>query len=330
MLNNNKKYSNNIKDCLNMNKKDPMKIALDNIKKDDKILKALAGNDSNGNSKWQKYYDTEPIHRLKNEGRELLGEFVVITEKRDGENVSIWLNGEDLHPVVSSHNQVSASPEIINRFKTTPEYAKVVELLKDETKFENHLILYGELLCKVSPTRIEKRKKNIHWILFDIYDLEQHKYLSYPAIYQKAYHYHIPIVRALDTFIPQTIEDITINTSLWLKWCKQHSREGIVGKCYKNQVFYKEKIDLPKLKRVHRLDNKVIYPPMPEEKIIRALQHAFDVVGEVNWKNVKIAMPEVAKQLSNEAREHFYATPMNMFRIYNETPIDKIKPQVQQ
>ena len=39
---------------------------------------------------WRKYYDLEPIRRLRNEGRELIGQFIDFTEKRDGENVSLW------------------------------------------------------------------------------------------------------------------------------------------------------------------------------------------------------------------------------------------------
>jgi hypothetical protein len=32
---------------------------------------------------WRKYPDIEPISRLRNEGRELLGECIYITEKRN-------------------------------------------------------------------------------------------------------------------------------------------------------------------------------------------------------------------------------------------------------
>jgi hypothetical protein len=87
---------------------------------------------------------------------------------------------------------VDASQDIITRFKATPEYEKAVQLLKDETDYQNHFILYGELLKTVSPTRIEPKRKKVHWVLFDIYDLAQNKYLSYSAIHQKAYHYSTP------------------------------------------------------------------------------------------------------------------------------------------
>jgi hypothetical protein len=273
-------------------------------------------------SGWKRYLDLEPIRRLKCEGRELIGKEIYIQEKRDGENVSIWLN-DKLEPHVSSHNLVDASAGIINRFKATPEYAKAVQLLTDETDYQNHLILYGELLKTTSPTRIEPKRKHTHWILFDIYDLAQNKYLSYNAVYQKAYHYKIPVVRVLEFCRPTSTEELEAIVKLHLKWCKRHRREGIVGKDYANQLFFKEKIDLPdmpKLAREHRLQ----LPVMPQERILRALQHAYDEVGKENWVNKSVAMPVVAKHIGLEAQEHNYSAPRNCYWFYINTPLEKI------
>lgn len=46
---------------------------------------------------WKRYSDLEPIRRLRNEGRELYGQRVLLTEKRDGENVSLWLDVDERH-----------------------------------------------------------------------------------------------------------------------------------------------------------------------------------------------------------------------------------------
>jgi len=116
---------------------------------------------------WKKYHDSEPFKRLRYEGRELLGHIITITEKRDGENVSIWLDEND-EPHISSRRQAKAESDIQSRMKATPEYERAIELLKNERRFDNEFILYGELLKGVSPTRIEPRRKHIHWILFDM------------------------------------------------------------------------------------------------------------------------------------------------------------------
>jgi ATP-dependent RNA circularization protein (DNA/RNA ligase family) len=275
--------------------------------------------------KWQKYYDLEPIKRLKNEGRELLGKRITITEKRDGENVSIWLNKTNsVH--ISSHNLEVASEDIIGRLKETFEYKKIIELLIDEKTFNHNYIVYGELIKRVCPTRIEPPKKHVCWILFDIYDCKEQRYLEYTLLYQKAYHYKIPIVKLLDEFIPTSLEEIETKITEYKKWCKRHRREGIVGKNYSDQIFFKEKIDLPKIPKLKHIEpNQIQYPPMPQDRILRALQHAFDEVGEEKWKNVKISMPIVAKHFQIEAKEHNFASPRNMYQLYLNTSLELIK-----
>lgn len=273
-------------------------------------------------SEWKKYYELEPVRRLRNEGRELIGETVTLTEKRDGENVSVWLNEQE-ELMISSHNLAVASDDIVVRFRATPEHKKVIALLKTEQEFHKNYILYGELLKTVGATRIEPKRKNIHWILFDIWDCDEKRYLSYTQLYQTAYHYKLPVVRAVEFFIPTSIEDLNNHITKYLKWCIKHRREGIVGKDYKNQVFFKEKIDLPKLPKIPH-QPQIQLPPMPEEKILRSLQHAYDEVGAENWKNVKIAMPIVAKQFQIEAKEHNFAPPRNMYKLYVDTPLELI------
>jgi hypothetical protein len=274
---------------------------------------------------WCHYLDLEPIRRLRNEGRELLGKTITLTEKRDGENVSAWLN-EKSEVCISSHNLCKASDDIVNRFKATPEYSKINFLLKTEFNgYRKEYILYGELLKEVGPTNIEPKHKKIQWILFDVWDIIEKRYISYTQLYQLAYHYRLPVVRVVGFFVPCSMEELNAKIALMMKWCKRHRREGIVGKDYENQVFFKEKIDLPKLPKIPR-DPQVQLPPMTQEKIIRALQHAFDEVGEANWKDTKIAMPVVAKHFSIEAKEHNFSTPRNMYQLWVNTPIEQIKP----
>ena len=277
--------------------------------------------------KWRKYYDLEPIRRLRNEGRELIGKLIYLTEKRDGENVSVWIDSNGEYRV-SSHNLEQADSNIINRLKLTPEYVKIIQLLIDDLDmYEKEYIAYGELLKRSSPTRLEPRRKYTHWILFDVYDCGEKRFLGYNNIYQKAYHYKIPIVRIVDTFIPSSLDELNEKISLSLKWCRRHRREGVVGKDYKNQIFFKEKVDLPDLPRIRKPKvNEIVYPSMPDETKLRALQHAFDEVGEENWKDIKVAMPIVAKHFEVEAREHNYSRPRNIYKLYLEASIEDLKP----
>jgi len=180
----------------------------------------------------------------------------------------------------------------------------------------------------VSPTRIEPRRKHIHWILFDVYDADAERYMPYNWVYQLAYHYKIPIVRIVDEFIPMSERELFDKIEEAKKWCKRHRREGIVGKDYSSQVFFKEKIDLPKRPKLERPKKKPEYPPMPEDRIIRALQHAFDEVGEENWKDKAVAMPVVARHVAAEAEEHNYDRPRNIYSYYVNIPLETIRAGV--
>jgi hypothetical protein len=122
------------------------------------------------------------------------------------------------------------------------------------------------------------------------------------------------------------VEELLQKIEASLKWCRRHRREGIVGKDYTNQVFFKEKINLPKLPKMRVPQKEQIqYPPMPEDRILRALQHAFDEVGEQNRADKSKAMPAVAKHMAAEGREHNFATPRNIYEIYLNTSVEKIK-----
>lgn len=274
---------------------------------------------------YKKYEDLEPIVRLRNRGRELIGKVVLFTEKRDGQNTSLWRDDiGKLH--ISSHNQEEADKDIQKRMQETPEYPAVYGLLRDQKdEYNKDLIVYGELLLKVSPTRIEPKRKYIHLILFDIYDYNEQRYLSYEQIYQLAYSYHIPIVRVIDRCIPASIEELEAKIVETLKWCKRHRKEGTVIKNYSDQIFAKEKINLPKLPKIER-PNRINLPEMDEHTILRALQHAWDEINdEEKWRNKSIAMPIIARQLQTEAREHNFSPPPNFYKLYLETPIDILR-----
>ncbi len=256
-----------------------------------------------------------------------MGEHIVYTVKRDGENVALWLD-EEKKVRISSRRQVDADGNIQSRMKATPEYKKVCDLLNDE--YSGNIVVYGELLKAVSPTRVEPRRKHIHWIIFDVWDCKSERYMPYNWVHQLAYHYKIPIVPIVDEHQPMTMDEVETKTEELKKWSRRHHREGVIGKVHNSkdgeQIFFKVKIDLPKRKKLDRQNqNQSHYPPMPEEKIIRALQHAYAEVGEEEWKNVKVAMPVVARHISTEAREHNYNIPKNMFNYYVNTPLDVIK-----
>ncbi len=300
---------------------------------------------------WHRYTELEPVKRLKEEGRELLGEYIYIQEKRDGENLSIWFEEDGKTPHVSSHNMVNADPAIVSRFMATEEYGKAITLLYTElSQFNKHYILYGELVNKgKGPTRIEPTHKYSHWYLFDIFDIDNDTYLPYPLVHQLGYHYRIPVIDAFETFTPFSMEEIDNKIKAWKAWAKRHKREGVVGKVYKNGelIGFKEKIDLPDLPPVPRaIVEKATFPPMPDDRILRALQHSWDEAMDsmekklppmtpegqtreewekVVWKMKEVVMPIIAKHIGVEAREHNFNPPRNIYSIYLNADLAKVR-----
>src|SRR5579875_85203 len=279
---------------------------------------------------WRRYVELERIDQLPNSGRELLGRDIVFTVKRDGENVSVWLKPQsqyenlprppifDIH--ISSHNQEKASPEIVSRFRATPEFDRITRFLQDEwSNYGHRYIAYGELLKPVSPTRIEPKRKNIHCILFDIWDVDTKRFLPYTIVYQVGKHWKIPVVESLIQFVPKSMPDLGIEVERFLAWCRRHRREGIVLKVYDGeQIFAKEKIDLPDIPRLERKSSqKVQYPLMPLETQLRALHLVFnDAAATERWKDKRIAMSVLAKHIAIEGREHNYSTPRDIYSLY--------------
>ena len=117
-------------------------------------------------------------------------------------------------------------------------------------------------------------------------------------------------------------------------------------------IAWKEKIDLPDLApEPRRIAEKATFPPMPEDRIMRALQHAYDELESQLettytyiaddqtlagvpwkqdamrqlWKRKEIVMPLVAKHIQVEAREHNFNPPRNIFSIYLNADIAKIR-----
>lgn len=275
---------------------------------------------------FHKYRDLDHKRYLQYGGRELIGKFLVSTEKKDGECVPIWLN-ERQERKIGSRNQSIASGDITNRMMTTPEWELVQQLLLDEyLTYSKRYVVYGELDKEISPTRIEMRKKHLHWTMFDIYDLKAERYLGYSAVYQKAYDYGIPVVRLVDDLWLETLEELDEFCDSGIEWAKRHHREGVVIKCYENQVFFKVKRNLPKHKSTKtKGEIKPMLPPMPDDKCFRALVNAFIEVGEDDWDDVRIAMPVVANHFSTEAREHYYSVPKNIFLWYKDIPVEDLK-----
>jgi len=276
---------------------------------------------------WNKYRDFGRITQLRNGGRELLGKHIWWTEKRDGSNVSFWI--DDNNGIrISSHNMEAPTDEsFINNVLATNEYNIVLQMFQ-EAEFKNKILYFEMITPGKGPTRIEPPHKYCRLVLIDIYDTITQKYLTYTYCHQVAHKYKLPIVKLVNQFVVTSMDLLFSERDNLLKWCKRHRREGVVGKVWFSDsngnfdsIFVKEKIDLPPLRRSECVEKEVVQKPrMPDDKIWNAIDQAREECERAgnSFRNPKFGMPLVVTHLHTQAKEHDYAVPSSMFNLYQE------------
>lgn len=309
-----------------MNKKDPMKIAMDNIKKDDKILKALAGKHKKKVVKFERY---EHISNLQNSRllRSLLGKRLTWTIKEDGECITLWLKtfrrSKKSELIISSRNLETASLDIQNRVKGTAEFSKIVKMLNDNPMFR----VVSEECRKGSSVTGIKTYDHDQLFVIDIYDTESEKYLPFILMAQTCYHYGIPTVKLYTETRHRTIKDMLKFKNHVLEYCDSEcdgktKEEGMVCSTFDDDgsmLKAKVKLDIPKpIKQPKLNDGAPIYPQIPISEIRGAIDKVYQELGDDKFQEVKLAMPLVAKYVGEACKEHLYSSRSNLFQYYKE------------
>lgn len=247
-----------------------------------------------------------------------LGKELVWEAKEDGSNVMIWLN-EYNQLCISSRHMEDAERRLKETWLGTPQAHPTEYLLREMfLEYGKKIVIFQELRRKgKSPTKL-KDYPDDSAILFDIYSLDDGKWLNYTGKYQLCYHYKIPIVEALATCVCKEISGLTEFATVVLDICKERGYEGAVVKVQNGEtLFAKEKLDTPKLENLPRRedDGLVIYPMIPESEIGGTFEKVYVDLGQAIFDKT-IAMPLFAKYLSEEAKKHLYCLPNNLFSIY--------------
>ena len=250
--------------------------------------------------------------------RLLLGKILYWTEKEDGSNIAIWKDNNDIR--ISSRNLLKASPELQTLVKETEEYPKVIKLLEDNPNY----VIYTEACRKGrSITGIKEYKKNVLYV-FDIYDKNIDSFLPYVNTYQHCYHYNLPIVKLYAKTRHRSMKDLLKFRNHVLDHCKSVCLEGMVIKTNPFKVKIegikylqaKTKVDIPRPVVTKIKKGEPIYPEIPENDIMNAIHRAWEDLGSEKFKDKKIAMPLIAKYVSEECKKHCYRPSRNLFKYY--------------
>lgn len=258
--------------------------------------------------------------QLLNRGRELLGKHIYWTEKRDGQNIRIYYNEEVDEVWVGSRNNDRA--KFYQQVEQAPEWPALKQLAQEH---HNWVIFCEHMMKGHGPTRIEEPRDHNYIVLIDIFRVSptDSRFLPYNFIHQMACHLGVPIVSLLDIRSYATLADLKKDVDEFLDWAKEEKREGVVGKVYDEyyQIFFKEKIDLPKPKKECVPQQMPNYPPLPPEKVDKCLDRA-RVECERNGEDIyqpKYFMPRFAAHVKTEQREHFYSAPgAKLFQYYQD------------
>jgi len=270
-----------------------------------------------------KYPHIPLLLSMKPTPRVLLGRRLFWTEKEDGSCMTIcvttsYKKGESITIQISSRNQIDASSDLKNLVLRCEEYPKIVKFLEENPQF----VVYVEA-CKKgrSVTGVKVYEREILFV-FDMYDRSAEQFLNYNAVYQHCYHYGITCVKLYAETRHRTMKDLLKFKNHVYDICVATSLEGMVvktdpmrGEFYQAKV--KQDIPEPKVRKIAKGDP--IYPPIPENEIMGAIDKAWQELGTEKFNDTKIAMPIIARMVKEECKKHLFSSPeKKLFGYYEQ------------
>jgi ATP-dependent RNA circularization protein (DNA/RNA ligase family) len=224
----------------------------------------------------------------------LLGDEIYWTEKRDGSQLRIGMVDGEIK--IATHHQDDASTQ----FKGTNGFCD-----NPVADFNFGAVIFGELLSKgKSPARFEHHDK-FEFVIFDIWSTKDERFLTYNNVYQHAYHYSLPVVECWAITRHTDLDSLYATRDEMLALAKEKKREGVVLKNYHSQII---KID----------DGAVHLPRLPDSEVLGAIAKVHVDLGE-SFMDKKIAMPTIAKYVSEEQDKHLCSKPsQNLFSFYQK------------
>ena len=266
-----------------------------------------------------KYPHLDHSRQLYPNPRIILGKLLIWSEKRDGSNVRAVLD-ENGDIQFGSRNMFPAAPELIDSISRTGYISTLKECLKEhQDTWHSDLIIFFELLQKgKSPTRTEFHEKD-DITIFDIYSLES-GWLNYTKIHQICYEWKFPIVELWGISVHSNLKTFKKFKGNMLKLAKKKNREGVVAKYYHQEesLFFKERLDVPILDKVkiHIDEDAIESPFLPDIEVLSEVEKVRVDLGMETFRKKEIAMPEIAKRVSIEAKRRLCATPKNIYSFY--------------
>ena len=253
----------------------------------------------------------------------MLGHPIHWTEKRDGSNLRIaWLDGK---LAIGTRNQEEASEQFQEYFKGTLQAAGVEQFLREHSgeppsaaaDFRFDPVVFGELLIKGrSPARVEIHDKN-EFVVFDIWDSLNNRFLPYTVVYQHCYHFDLPCVECWAYTQHTNLDTLFALRDDMLVKAKEMGREGVVLKAFDGDqyLYAKEKLDIPIIPRIEREVGHLQLPCLPDSEVLGAINKAHADLGDAFTDKAQ-AMPLIARYVVIEQEKHMCSKPVRSLFAY--------------
>ena len=266
-----------------------------------------------------------------------LGKRIVWEGKLDGSNLMLWLDGEDVK--VSSRHMEEASGDFVNTLKLAKEYDALLTCLRES---QEKPVIFVEMLSQgKSPTRLTHHPEH-KAIVIDVWGSKDKAFMGYVRKYQECYHFGLPCVEAVATCEVTSLESLLAFRDDILKRVEELNGknraenpnlvyEGVVLKTFLDDgemLAAKEKFDTPQMEKLPHIheEGKLRLPPLAESEVWGAVDKAFVDLGLEKFRDVRVAMPVVAKYVSDEARKHLSSPPKNIYDYYQKYLEGKLVP----
>jgi len=265
-----------------------------------------------------KYPRLDRIIRVQPYPEVLIDKLIYWQEKRCGSNIGIRLVSDD-RLEIRTRKQESAHPDFVEAFNRTGRVDNIRAMMKSFPK-PHEVVVFAELLREGrSPSRVELHERD-DCVVFDIFTREE-GFLEYPRVVCKCNVFGIPVVRCYAETRHTSLSEILEFRDRMVALAEENGREGVVGKTWFDGqcIFFKEKIDMPKLERESKPPSEWSFlPVLPDSEVMGAIEKVRESIGDEQFNDKTIAMPLIAKYVKEECEKHKYRAPKKLFRYYIE------------
>jgi hypothetical protein len=274
------------------------------------------------------FYNVEPNIEA------FLGRQLFIQEKLDGSNAGLYLD-KDGEVQVRSRNNIVADGDMQKWMKQSGCLPAVKELLENAADWNDEYVLFGELYgIGKSPTRIKVYDKPF-FTAFDLWTKKNNGFISCVAAHQQCHHFGIPFVETvchgqfstvpyLQAVLEDLLEDAKekcIEGYVIKTWDVREKELNAWGKTkYMLPLMFKHKLDTPRLEKIMTVKdfNAVVLPVLSDSDIYGAIDRVKRDHSDINFKDIRVAMPLIAQYVGAECKQHNCRSPSNLHKYYFE------------